>query len=546
MNDIAIETRPTPPGPDPVHGRDRAKPGQDASAAPFAALVAAASPQQGEPTEARNDAAPEKQATPHSNPNTGREGTTAPAGEQSEAARVAANAPELNTTKRGKTPAPSVQTPIPEIKSGPSPLPEQNQSIATGGAGDEVNRNDRLQVPTAGPKANADQAPILTAIDAAKGVEGPGKSAPLSFIDGAQETIEKTTKPESRAQLSTPSAATTAATKVQTELPNENGGITKPLPPAELPATRRAPSTPGPAGSTVATTAPAFDSDLPVTASNNPIVAEMNVSPRERIRAPRSPAEKPTSKAFAVGSTDGVASESPKTLGRANGAQSGAPSAVLEQALQEARNMAASNAGDTRPGAGPGNAVFAVPVDNAIAADNTGTQAPSVGSVDGVRLGGLAGETGTPAIRAGTAHLPVADQIAVQITRAVAGGQGQIRIRLHPAELGMIDVKLEMSDSGRLSTTIVVERPETLDLLQRDARSLEKALQQAGLDANKDSLNFSLRGDDNRGRFADAETRRDNGSDEDNPAASEPQLDESQQTNPAAMLRARGAIDVHV
>lgn len=42
---------------------------------------------------------------------------------------------------------------------------------------------------------------------------------------------------------------------------------------------------------------------------------------------------------------------------------------------------------------------------------------------------------------------------------------------------------------------VTVERPETLELLQRDARGLERALQDAGLRTDSGSLNFNLRGD---------------------------------------------------
>ena len=38
-----------------------------------------------------------------------------------------------------------------------------------------------------------------------------------------------------------------------------------------------------------------------------------------------------------------------------------------------------------------------------------------------------------------------------------------------------------------------MERPETLDLMQRDQRALQQALQQAGLDASRTNLEFSLR-----------------------------------------------------
>ena len=40
---------------------------------------------------------------------------------------------------------------------------------------------------------------------------------------------------------------------------------------------------------------------------------------------------------------------------------------------------------------------------------------------------------------------------------------------------------------------VTADRQETLDLLQRDSRGLERALQEAGLDADSDNLSFSLR-----------------------------------------------------
>jgi hypothetical protein len=40
---------------------------------------------------------------------------------------------------------------------------------------------------------------------------------------------------------------------------------------------------------------------------------------------------------------------------------------------------------------------------------------------------------------------------------------------------------------------VVVDRPATLDLLQRDAKALERALQDAGLQTGSGSLSFNLR-----------------------------------------------------
>ena len=87
------------------------------------------------------------------------------------------------------------------------------------------------------------------------------------------------------------------------------------------------------------------------------------------------------------------------------------------------------------------------------------------------------------------------NQVAVQIKKAIGQGNDQIRIQLKPAELGRVDVRLEVTDSGRAVAIVSAERPETLDLLQRDAAGLRQALQDAGLSTDSNSLSFNLRGE---------------------------------------------------
>lgn len=87
----------------------------------------------------------------------------------------------------------------------------------------------------------------------------------------------------------------------------------------------------------------------------------------------------------------------------------------------------------------------------------------------------------------------VINQVAVQITKEAKPGTDMIRIQLRPEELGKVDVKIDLGGDGRVKAMVTVEKPETLDMLQRDARSLERALQDAGLKTNSDSLNFSLK-----------------------------------------------------
>lgn len=76
--------------------------------------------------------------------------------------------------------------------------------------------------------------------------------------------------------------------------------------------------------------------------------------------------------------------------------------------------------------------------------------------------------------------------------RALAGSKS-FDIRLDPAELGRIDVNLDISDSGEVSARLVVDRVETLHLLQRDARTLERAFEQAGLKPSDAGVDITLR-----------------------------------------------------
>jgi len=76
--------------------------------------------------------------------------------------------------------------------------------------------------------------------------------------------------------------------------------------------------------------------------------------------------------------------------------------------------------------------------------------------------------------------------------RALAGAR-QFDIRLDPGELGRVDVNLSISDTGEVSARMVVDRVETLHLLQRDARTLERAFEQAGLKPSDAGVDITLR-----------------------------------------------------
>lgn len=94
------------------------------------------------------------------------------------------------------------------------------------------------------------------------------------------------------------------------------------------------------------------------------------------------------------------------------------------------------------------------------------------------------------------------EALALQIARKFEAGISQFEISLHPAELGQLDISLSVADDGHIQAVLRAERPETLELLQRDARSLEQQLRQAGLEVGSNALSFSLSGGNGQQRHA--------------------------------------------
>ena len=140
------------------------------------------------------------------------------------------------------------------------------------------------------------------------------------------------------------------------------------------------------------------------------------------------------------------------------------------------------------------------------------------------------------------AHQPAAQQVAVQIAKAADDGVDRIRIQLNPAELGRVDVRLEVGHDGRVQAVVTADRAETLDMLRRDVAGLEKALAEAGLKADTGGLSFSLRGDGDPGGFAggdDGFGGPDNGPEDDVPGA-------EIVAQGGRMIAADGALDIRV
>ena len=98
--------------------------------------------------------------------------------------------------------------------------------------------------------------------------------------------------------------------------------------------------------------------------------------------------------------------------------------------------------------------------------------------------------------QAGQPH-PATQMVSAHISKAAQKGEaGKIVLQLDPPELGRVEIKLEFGHDKSIKAHLVVEKPETLLMLQRDVAALERALQNAGLETDSGSLNYQM-ADDN-------------------------------------------------
>jgi flagellar hook-length control protein FliK len=90
--------------------------------------------------------------------------------------------------------------------------------------------------------------------------------------------------------------------------------------------------------------------------------------------------------------------------------------------------------------------------------------------------------------------------LAVEIATSVQGGKTNFQVRLDPADLGRIDVRINVDSNGQVTSHLTVEKPETLSMLQQDAPRLQQALNDAGLKTGNGGLQFSLRDQSSSGQ----------------------------------------------
>ncbi|MFQ6016754.1 MAG: flagellar hook-length control protein FliK [Kiloniellaceae bacterium] len=250
--------------------------------------------------------------------------------------------------------------------------------------------------------------------------------------------------------------------------------------------------------------------------------------------------------------SDGPPSKAPAPNGQTQNAQ------TLNAGGQTAQGQTAQSP-TAQPHTAQGGEILqaASPLATATAAETGASAAPGA-ATGGQQSGAQPGATALAGLTQAAARIPAAvpsharpvlpgpvpiDQVAVQIQRAVGEGQNRIRIQLYPAELGRIEVKLELGSDGVVKAIVAVDKPETLEMFQRDIRGFEKALQDAGLKTDSGSLSFNLRGQGQHG----PESGHDSPELEDRLSEPEPEAEAAAETPraPHRVMRP-GAIDIRV
>jgi hypothetical protein len=181
--------------------------------------------------------------------------------------------------------------------------------------------------------------------------------------------------------------------------------------------------------------------------------------------------------------------------------QAGQPVAAADAAVAatQAAEQANAAAAEDRPFA----AMLAAQMEagNQPAANSSVEQPQAVAGLAGVGSA-QATDKAAPTQAAQPARRPIpvtpqqiVEQVSVQIDKAVKDGADTVKINLKPVELGKIEIKLDVGVDGKVSATITADRPETLAALQKDAKGLEKALNDAGLKSDTQAMSFNLRGE---------------------------------------------------
>jgi flagellar hook-length control protein FliK len=131
------------------------------------------------------------------------------------------------------------------------------------------------------------------------------------------------------------------------------------------------------------------------------------------------------------------------------------------------------------------------------APQTTGTLQPQLHSAAAVAATAAAP---SPTVTVATNAAVPLSGLALEIAISARSGNSRFEIRLDPAELGRIDVRIDVDRNGQVTSHLMVEKPDTLSLLRQDASQLQRALDEAGFSTGDGGLQFSLRDQSSSGQ----------------------------------------------
>ncbi|WP_018995828.1 flagellar hook-length control protein FliK [Hirschia maritima] len=144
---------------------------------------------------------------------------------------------------------------------------------------------------------------------------------------------------------------------------------------------------------------------------------------------------------------------------------------------------------------------------------------------------------------------PVTQQAWSGLIQRMDGRGHQFQIRLDPAELGQINVKIEITRDKRATVVLAAKSAEALSELSRGSKALEQALSDAGVELSEDGLKLELASDEG-GAFSFDEkdssefSSNSNDDSEANSAENEKLSENSRQITPELTAWSRTRVDL--
>jgi len=225
-----------------------------------------------------------------------------------------------------------------------------------------------------------------------------------------------------------------------------------------------------------------------------------------------SPGKAPAASAATDGSTTTNTAD-PSATNAPAGVQNGLPLQSSAAAKPQAANAAVEAASADAATATSAAAVSAREHSPAAGSGHALTDSPNAGTQP---VGTFQPQLNTPAATAAPATAfnvtaatngPVPlNGLALEIAASVKSGKSRFEIRLDPADLGRIDVRIDIDRNGQVTSHLTVEKPETLSMLRQDAPQLQRALDDAGFKTGNGGLQFSLRDQSSSGQNSGNDT----------------------------------------